>query len=71
MSGQGVPIQRDRPELFEHGVLATSVGFGHGMMVKTNGSLWASGDNYGGQLGNGTNEHSTSPIQVMNGVKLS
>ena len=36
----------------------------HNLAIKTNGTLWAWGNNFGGQLGNGNTTLSASPIQV-------
>jgi alpha-tubulin suppressor-like RCC1 family protein len=37
------------------------------MAIKTDGSLWAWGSNWGGQLGDGTFEPKESPVQVGTG----
>ena len=39
-------------------------GFGFSMAIKDNGTLWAWGHNYSGQLGDGTTDNKSSPIQV-------
>ncbi|MFZ4797881.1 MAG: cadherin-like beta sandwich domain-containing protein [Bacteroidia bacterium] len=41
-----------------------SAGNGHTLGIKGNGSLWAWGNNFSGQLGNGTTNSELSPIQV-------
>ena len=52
------------------GVQAVAAGHGHTLFLKTDGTVWAVGDNYQGQLGNGTNQNTQyTPIQVMSGVK--
>jgi len=38
------------------------------MVIKTDGSLWAWGFNRHGQLGDGTNISTNTPIKVMDGV---
>lgn len=38
----------------------------HSVAVKSDGTVWASGINNYGQLGNGTTTNSTSPVQVKN-----
>ena len=38
------------------------------MAVKTDGTLWGWGSNRYGQLGDGTNESSKTPKQIMDGV---
>ena len=42
-----------------------AVGGGHTLAIKTNGTLWAWGDNYYGQLGLGDNTNRNSPTQVF------
>jgi alpha-tubulin suppressor-like RCC1 family protein/rRNA maturation protein Nop10 len=39
-------------------------GIGHSLGIKSDGTLWAWGNNLYGQLGNGTNTNTTTPIQV-------
>ncbi len=41
-----------------------SVGDSHFIALKTNGTLWSCGDNFFGQLGNGTNTSLTLPTQI-------
>ena len=43
-------------------------GYQHTMILKTDGTLWACGYNYRGQLGDGTTTDRTTPKQVMSGV---
>ena len=47
-----------------------SVGWYHVLALDTDGNLWAWGQNSNGQLGNGTNTASNSPIQVKKGTKF-
>ncbi|MEO6003302.1 MAG: MBG domain-containing protein [Opitutus sp.] len=53
--------------------IATNVSFvaaggDDSMFLKTDGSLWAVGNNYFGQVGDGTTTQRTSPVQVAIGV---
>ncbi len=45
-----------------------SAGLAHSVAIKSDGSLWAWGDNEFGQLGNNTKKESLVPIQVMTDV---
>lgn len=47
-----------------------SVGMYHTALLKTDGSLWVWGENYDGELGNGTNIDSNKPIKIMDNVKF-
>jgi alpha-tubulin suppressor-like RCC1 family protein len=51
------------------GVQAVSAGQAHTMILKNDGSLWATGNNASGQLGDGTTVAKSSPVQVMTGVQ--
>ena len=49
-----------------------ATGFNHNLVIKTDGNLWAWGDNSRGQLGNGTtqNRRIAEPIKIMEEVVL-
>jgi len=49
-------------------ISAVSAGGDHTMYVKTDGTLWAMGYNFFGQLGDGTKTHRSSAVQVATGV---
>jgi alpha-tubulin suppressor-like RCC1 family protein len=50
-------------------VVAVAAGDSHSLFVKTDGTLWAMGDNWYGQLGNGTSGNKYSqPINVASNV---
>jgi alpha-tubulin suppressor-like RCC1 family protein len=40
----------------------------HTMILKTDGTLWATGYNFSGQLGTGDTLNRKTPVQVMSGV---
>ena len=44
--------------------LSATAGAGASLAIKTDGTLWAWGYNYYGQLGDGTNVSKSSPVQV-------
>ncbi|MDH7483524.1 MAG: InlB B-repeat-containing protein [Spirochaetales bacterium] len=44
-------------------------GAAHTMILKADGTLWATGDNYFGQLGDATTTYRHIPVQVMTGVQ--
>ncbi|MCL1817103.1 MAG: hypothetical protein FWG43_05835, partial [Clostridiales bacterium] len=50
---------------------AGGFGFGglHGLVIKSDGTLWAWGMNNVGQLGDGTNENRQAPIKIMDNVQ--
>ena len=48
---------------------AISAGYFHTMILKTDGTLWATGDNEYGQLGDGTTTNRSTPVQVMRDVQ--
>jgi alpha-tubulin suppressor-like RCC1 family protein len=43
---------------------AVAAGYGHGLALKTDGTVWGWGTNATGQLGNGTTTAATSPVQA-------
>ena len=46
------------------GTIAIAAGTSHSLAVKSDGSVWAWGDNTYGQLGDGSNTQRTAPVQV-------
>ena len=58
MDGSGNPLS---------GVVGIYAGEHHTVYLKGDGTVWASGFNSDGQLGDGTTTDRTNPVQVMNG----
>ncbi|AEC01563.1 fimbrillin family protein [Parasphaerochaeta coccoides] len=46
------------------GIKSVSAGYYHTMILKTDGTLWATGENKAGQLGVGDNTDRSTPVQV-------
>ena len=67
--GDGTTTNRFTPVQVASGVKAIAAGGNHSLFLKTDGTLWAAGYNFFGQLGDGTKptNHAT-PVQVANGV---
>jgi alpha-tubulin suppressor-like RCC1 family protein len=69
--GTMVSSQRARfhiaPEV-EGPVAAVSAGGDHTMILRTDGTLWATGWNHSGQLGDGSTTNRSSPVQIMTDV---
>jgi alpha-tubulin suppressor-like RCC1 family protein len=60
------------PTGYLSGVTAIAAGSSHNLALKDDGTVWAWGTNPYGQLGNGTNTDSSTPVQVsdLSGVTL-
>ncbi len=50
------------------GLSAISAGSTHSLFLKTDGSVWSTGMNTSGALGDGTTTNRSTPVQVMTGV---
>ena len=70
--GDGTTTDRSRPvqvigpdgEGFLTGITAVAASRHHSIARKSDGTVWAWGRNVGGQLGDGTNDNSTHPVQA-------
>jgi len=60
----------DSPAKIMDDVVAVSVGDLHSMALRADGSLWAWGENFYGQLGNNSTTHSATPIKIMDNIML-
>jgi alpha-tubulin suppressor-like RCC1 family protein len=49
-------------------VVKVSIGDSHTMILKSDGTLWATGSNFYGELGDGTTTGRSTPEQIMSGV---
>ena len=58
----GVP-----PSVVHAGAQAIAAGFWHSMVLKADGTVWATGYNGNGQLGDGTTSRKTSFVKVLSG----
>jgi alpha-tubulin suppressor-like RCC1 family protein len=56
----------NQPEqIVASGVTAVAAGGSHSLFIKSDGSLWAMGYNYPGQLGNGTLLGTNQPVEIV------
>ena len=60
------PYYTNSPEqIVFSGVVAIAAGYAHSQFLKSDGSLWAMGFNYDGQLGDGTKTDRHSPVPIV------
>ena len=52
------------------GAQAIAAGSKHSLVLKTDGTVWGTGNNYYGQLGDGTNTHRNTFVNVLPGQTL-
>ena len=55
---------------FYAGFKSAAAGGNHSLILKTDGTLWACGDNTYGQLGDGTTTNRSSPVQVKSIINV-
>jgi hypothetical protein len=48
--------------------IGMATGYAHSLFLKSNGTVWATGNNFSGELGTGDNTNRATPVQVMSGV---
>ena len=68
--GDGTNINRNTPVQVDNTNLASNIvaivgGGYHSLVLRTDETVWSWGDNYYGQLGNGTNSGSNIPVHVV------
>ncbi|CAH2212266.1 RCC1 domain-containing protein [Tepidibacter aestuarii] len=64
-SNKNIPVQVKVVNGFMTNVIAISAGWSHSLALKTDGTVWAWGNNYNGQLGDGTlGGNKNTPVQV-------
>jgi alpha-tubulin suppressor-like RCC1 family protein len=59
---RSVPVEVDDSNLTD--VVAIAAGAGHSLAIDSTGTAWAWGNNFEGQLGDGTNTNRSVPVQV-------
>ena len=62
---KGEGILRVTPVRVMEQAAAVSAGWGHSLFLKNDGSVWASGENEDGRLGDGTTSDKSSPVRIM------
>lgn len=66
--GSGVGSNSTVPVLIDTGVITAAAGEYATFYIKSDNSLWATGNNLNGQLGNGNTTRQFVPIQIASGV---
>jgi hypothetical protein len=65
------PLRVEKYSIVSDGFLYATAGWLHTVAIKSDGSLWAWGNNDHGQLGDGTIIKKASPIQIGSGITWS
>jgi hypothetical protein len=68
-SSGGSEISETRPVMFMSDIKSAAAGELHSLAVKTDGSLYAWGKNFYGQLGDGTDVNKKLPVKIMDGAE--
>ncbi len=66
---KGEGILRVTPIQVMKGAAAISAGTAHSLFLKQDGSVWASGENEDGRLGDGTTSDKSRPVPIMKNVE--
>ncbi len=66
---KGEGILRVTPIRVMEGAAAISAGTGHSLFLKQDGSVWASGENEDGRLGDGTTSDKSRPVPIIKNVE--
>ena len=62
-----VAINSVPPSVVHAGAQAIAAGGRHSMVLKTDGTVWATGGNYWGQFGDGTTNDEHNLVKVLSG----
>jgi len=71
-----IPALAETPETppgtFSHNALQTTIsaGGGHTMVISSDGNLWGWGNNFAGQVGDGTTDNHHAPVLIMGDVAV-
>jgi alpha-tubulin suppressor-like RCC1 family protein len=66
-TGNGNSFTNRPVQIVSSGVTAIAATYGQSLFIKSDGSLWAMGDNEYGQLGDGTTNNANQPRQIVAG----
>jgi len=61
------PVKKEFAKVVPSGATAVTAGWQHSMVLKQDGSVWATGSNRYGQFGDGTTTHSKTFVKVIPG----
>jgi alpha-tubulin suppressor-like RCC1 family protein len=67
-NGCGIEVASNMAKLTVDAVKMASGGFDHSLILKTDGTLWACGNNQFGEIGDGTTINQFTPINILSNV---